>query len=450
MDFGSKIMRAILSNSSATETLRHRDHICAIKTRMSESLARTIQIRKGSEKLVWILLLCFLFSISFSIAISHTLLGLLTIVYLYWKFRHDPKFPRIPILVPVLAFVYCSLLSLIFSLHPSISFPGTKNLTLFIIIPIFYDAVHDLEDVHVIYGVLILAAVISACYGLVQFFGSDAGLVQTRIRGFMGHWMTFSGELMILNVLLLSHLLFSANHPRWFYPAFGILSLALLLSLTRNAWLGFLAATFTLIAMRRFRWIFAIPAVVLIIFVGSVLVFPSFVADRISGIFNPNETSNRDRLQMLESGWKIIQDYPITGVGTDMIKQVYPRYRPPDSPFQEHAHLHNNLIQLAAENGILTLAAWLWLLVQVLLDLIRWKRHVMSPDERFLIHGTIGVVISVFVAGMFEYNFGDSEIKMLFLALITIPYAWFKTREQARNLQLAGAEKELLPAGATS
>ena len=27
---------------------------------------------------------------------------------------------------------------------------------------------------------------------------------------------------------------------------------------------------------------------------------------------------------------------------------------------------------------------------------------------------------------MFEYNFGDSEIKMLFLVLITLPYAWHR------------------------
>jgi hypothetical protein len=48
----------------------------------------------------------------------------------------------------------------------------------------------------------------------------------------------------------------------------------------------------------------------------------------------------------------------------------------------------------------------------------------MNPEEQFMIHGTIGIVISLFVAGMFEYNFGDSEIKMLFLTLITLPYAW--------------------------
>ncbi len=138
---------------------------------------------------------------------------------------------------------------------------------------------------------------------------------------------------------------------------------------------------------------------------------------------------------MIQSGWQIIKDYPLTGVGPDMIKFVYPRYRAADSVLRNNQHLHNNVLQMAAENGVLTLAAWFWLIGMVLLDLIRWKRHTMNLEEQFMIHGTIGIVISLFVAGMFEYNFGDSEIKMLFLVLITIPYAWHKQlqREEPRR-----------------
>lgn len=393
---------------------------------MFEYLKGSIQSRDGSERLLWMLCLLFIFSISFSIAASHILLSAATLVYFYWKLRQDRHFPHIPILVPAIAFAYCVFLSAVFSIHPSSSLYNAKNLALFIIIPIFYDTIRDLEDIKIIFGVLILAGVITAAYGLLQFFNSPDELIEKRITGFMSHWMTFSGLLMILNVLLFSQLLFSRRHPFWFYPAFGLVSLALLLSLTRNAWLGFLAAATILIAMRKVRWVIAVPVVILIVFVGSLLIFPSAVANRMSSVFNPNETSNRDRIQMLQSGWEIIKDYPLTGVGIDMIKNVYPQYRSPDSVFRNNQHLHNNVVQMAAENGILALIAWLWLIGKVLTDLIRWKRNEMSREEQFMIHGTIGIVISLFVAGMFEYNFGDSEIKMLFLALITLPYAWRK------------------------
>jgi len=406
---------------------------------MLNFLTQSLHSRRGSAKLLWVLVLLFVFSISFSIAVSHIFLAASVGTYAYWKWRHDRTFPRIPILLPAAVFVYCTLLSALFSIHPVLSFYDCKNLALFIIIPIVFDSVRDVEDIKLMYGVLILAGVISATFGLYQFFGSEANLINSRIRGFMGHWMTFSGLLMILNVLLFSHLLFSKEHPFWFYPAFALLSLTLLLSLTRSAWLGFLAASFVLIAMRKLRWVIAIPAVVIIVFVASTIVFPSVVANRMSNIFNPNETSNRDRIQMLQSGWKIIQDYPLTGVGSDMIKRVYPRYRAADSVFRNNPHLHNNLVQLAAENGVLTLVAWVWLMGKVLYDLIHWKRNVMNPEEQFMIHGTIGIVVSLFVAGMFEYNFGDSEIKMLFLALITIPYAWRKQlqRDEPANIPVS-------------
>jgi hypothetical protein len=41
----------------------------------------------------------------------------------------------------------------------------------------------------------------------------------------------------------------------------------------------------------------------------------------------------------------------------------------------------------------------------------------------------LAAVVSMLGAGMFEYNFGDSEFLMLFLVLITMPYAVAKRRE---------------------
>lgn len=400
-------------------------------------LKESVRSRTGSERLLWVLLLLFLFFISFSIAVSHIFLTSAFVVYVYRKFRHDPTAPRAPLLTPALAFVYCVCLSVIFSIHPSQSVFHAKDIALFIIIPIFYDSVNDTQDIKVIYGILILAGVISAAFGFYQFFQVDGQALGARIHGFMGNWMTFSGLLMILNVLLLSNLLFLKKHPIWFYPAFAVLSVTLVLTLTRNAWLGFFSAAFVLIAMRKIRWVIALPLVAGIVFVGSVAMFPSTIGSRMQNLFNPNETSARDRILMIKSGWEIIRDYPLTGVGSGMIPQIYPRYRATDSVFRNNQHLHNNFVQLAAENGILAVIAFIWLISKVLLDLIHWKRNVMSPEEKFIIYGSIGILVSLIVSGMFEYNFGDSEIKMLFLVLITIPYAWHRRilREESDTIQ---------------
>ena len=50
---------------------------------------------------------------------------------------------------------------------------------MFIILPIFFDMVRNLDDIKVIYGILIFAGVISAAYGLYQFFYPETFLIQS-------------------------------------------------------------------------------------------------------------------------------------------------------------------------------------------------------------------------------------------------------------------------------
>ena len=43
--------------------------------------------------------------------------------------------------------------------------------------------------------------------------------------------------------------------------------------------------------------------------------------------------------------------------------------------------------------------------------------------ERLLAATAMAATAAMLAAGMFEYNFGDSEFLMLFLVLITLPFA---------------------------
>ena len=46
-----------------------------------------------------------------------------------------------------------------------------------------------------------------------------------------------------------------------------------------------------------------------------------------------------------------------------------------------------------------------------------------QPESRALAAGGLAAMASMLAAGMFEYNFGDSEFLMLLLVLITLPTA---------------------------
>jgi putative inorganic carbon (HCO3(-)) transporter len=130
--------------------------------------------------------------------------------------------------------------------------------------------------------------------------------------------------------------------------------------------------------------------------------------------------SNRDRVAMIKSGIRIIKDRPITGVGPDMVMEVYPVYRDKSAVNQLNPHLHNVPIQIAAERGIPALLAWLWFVVVLARDFLRQRRTAVIT---FLPNAGLACLAAMVAAGMFEYNFGDSEFLMLFLVLMTLPYA---------------------------
>jgi hypothetical protein len=46
----------------------------------------------------------------------------------------------------------------------------------------------------------------------------------------------------------------------------------------------------------------------------------------------------------------------------------------------------------------------------------------LDEEDKVFAYGAIAVVVSLLVAGLFEYNFGDSEVRMTFLVLLTLPF----------------------------
>ena len=57
-----------------------------------------------------------------------------------------------------------------------------------------------------------------------------------------------------------------------------------------------------------------------------------------------------------------------------------------------------------------------------------WRRFTDGTD-RFLPAAALAATTAMLTAGLFEYNFGDSEFLMLFLIVVTLPF----TLERAAN-----------------
>ena len=86
----------------------------------------------------------------------------------------------------------------------------------------------------------------------------------------------------------------------------------------------------------------------------------------------------------------------------------------------KNPHLHNVPLQIAAERGLPALAVWIAFVVVLTMGVFRLFR---SSQDRVLPAAALAAVAAMIAAGMFEYNFGDSEFLMLFLVIVTLPFA---------------------------
>jgi O-antigen ligase len=112
-----------------------------------------------------------------------------------------------------------------------------------------------------------------------------------------------------------------------------------------------------------------------------------------------------------------------------MVEPLYPQYREAGAVEKVVQHLHNVPVQIAAERGLPALAAWLSFVVILLVDL---SRRFRVSEYRLLAATALAAGVSMLAAGMFEYNFGDSEFLMLFLILVTLPFAAARNRATGR------------------
>lgn len=373
-------------------------------------------------------------AIVLSIAASEILIG--TALLLLLLSRRAISFPS-RLGLPVLAFLGWTLLSLAFSSDPWSGFASIRKFFAFSALLLAYNAYQNQRQIErVLLGVL-LAGSLSALYGLGQFaydywyltrqeLPFYENYVAHQITGFMGHWMTLGGQLMMILLVAMALLLFGewpAERRSLAWLCAGVLTLALLAAFTRGIWLGTVAGAGYLLgrsARRRLLWL--LPVGLCLLFLAS----PSWLQRRGFSIFQASQDSSiQARLVMIPTGLRMIAAHPWFGVGPEQVGPEFLRYKPLDLPLPRawYGHLHNDYLQLAAERGIPCLLIWLWMLFEVFYAGLFTARS-PSGMGRTWGHMAIALTIGLMVSGLFEFNFGDSEILILYLFLIAAPYAW--------------------------
>lgn len=262
-----------------------------------------------------------------------------------------------------------------------------------------------------------------AMWGLIEFAFFGRRDLEHRIDGPTAHVMTFSGLILPLSLMFL--VLWWRERKWWQLAVTVVTATALLLTYTRSVWIGWLVAALLVVSLERARLAFyALPALILLI-----TFMPLSLFSRLISVFDMQQTSNFDRVRMLEAGVEMIRDRPLLGVGPANIKDSYALYRKHDAPRPRPPHLHNNVVQLWAERGILGLTAYLLLLGLFIRECVRgWA----GPRRQWAEIG-IAVTVSLAVAGLFEFNFGDTEVFYLLLNLMALVVVQLEGAETVAN-----------------
>jgi O-antigen ligase len=349
------------------------------------------------------------------------------------------------------AYSVATLFSALNSADPLASFADCKQLVLFLIVPIVYRFAAGPRAV-AFTTIIVSIGALSALIGIAQFGLLHYDTLSHRPHGSLTHYMTYSGVLMLVVCATIARLAFRdqdshrfAASRMWTVLVMPALVVALAVTFTRSAWMGMIAGLGTILATkcalvvrpldarrRKTSLIAAAGAATVAVAFGFTLiavVAPANIRSRLFSIVDLHDPSNRDRAAMLKSGAEIVRDHPLTGVGPDRVKAVYAEYRQTWAVNKLNAHLHNVPMQIAAERGLPALAIWIGFVVTLLRDLVR---RIATSRYPSLAMGAIAAAGAMVVAGLFEYNFGDSEFLMLFLVLATLPYAADRSTEAVR------------------
>jgi len=239
-----------------------------------------------------------------------------------------------------------------------------------------------------------------------------------KAQGTLGHYVDFAEMLMQIGCVAWALLLAAGPQNRrrraLLVIACAALAAALLMTETRATLAGLALGGFIsilMLASRRSR-IWASAALVVLV-IASLLWIHHTRGPHWLGTHDPG---TQFRLMMWQDGLRLVTQHPLFGVGMETIRTHWMQWHiRAFSYFHDESHFHNDLVQIAVERGLATLAAWLWFAVAYVVLLLRVIRKARKRS-RFAAGVATGALAG-FAAFQFtalvHYNLGIESVSMV-------------------------------------
>ncbi len=195
--------------------------------------------------------------------------------------------------------------------------------------------------------------------------------------------------------------------------------IALLMSLSRGAWMGMVAGLIVLywVQVKRGGQVILIAVTLLVVLLGldALHVVPTAVSGRLDqiieyfGLFDasrvvptPQNFSIVERMAHWQAAWNMYLARPILGVGPGHYALAYPAFRVNDFWQAPLGHAHNIYLNVMAEDGFLGILAYLVQFIAWLAVILAAHRRATTPLDRALAAGILASFVAVAIHNGFD------------------------------------------------
>ncbi len=374
-------------------------------------------------------------AVGFSIAVSSISLGFwfgLWIIKLIFLRKVDTSFifSREMFFVNfVIAFyILAEFISRLLAVFPDEALIGLKRQFLVFVLLGSVSTIKNKSTFYKIFFIIVFGNSIISVYEIVRFaivfreLAASVNISEIRID-YLNYPLT-GAEIKMLIFLTAFPLLFSKEKmliKKWtLVSALIPILIAMYLTQSRNVMLAVFICFIISAAFFNKKFL-----LYLVIFTAAfIYLIPGQFRERIFSIFDLNHPSNHSRIVTWQTGIKMFRDYPITGVGDNEITEVYKMYKTPEL-HGEGSHMHSNYLQILVTSGILGVIAYILFHTIFFMKQIKYYKILKDSNDRLIIFGTILMVISFHISGIFEWNFGDWEVFNVFMYLLSLPFILF-------------------------
>lgn len=394
-----------------------------------------LNITAIADRMIWFITLIFLvLSLTISFALGDANYGAYVLfvclfgLIVFYLIREQGviKFKLTSLHAYMLLFISACYLSTINAIEPSVAFSRSFDIVkIFFMLIILYMCYQDKKSVDTLLKIGMWTGYI-VCFYTVYFYGLDYFITVLSSSARIANDALNANTVGLLGanaiVMTLYYMLY--DRPRWWniiaLPTLGILAA----TGSRKALVFVVVGTVLLFIFRSLRSANVVNSIAKIIgsllaltIVGvAVLQLPMFseVLDRMSSMIDAfsgtgGDSSTIIRLALVDIGWDLFYQSPITGVGVNN-PSVYTFFL----YGKENYYLHNNYIELLAGTGVIGLLAYYYMYIYIAYNLIRYRDFHSNEYVMVLILFLSQIVMDM---GMVSYESKSTYFYMMIFYL---------------------------------